>query len=71
MGLVVSACDARPDVFIVSFSERLMLPLCLENAFEPFLVVVVCFLHFHILCPTHASHRPPLCAVGRAPKVRP
>ena len=39
MGLVVSACDARPDVFIVSFSERLMLPLCLENAFEPFFVV--------------------------------
>jgi len=28
----VSACEARPDFFIVSFSERLMLYLCVSKA---------------------------------------
>ena len=28
----MSACEARPDFFIVSFSERLMLYLCVSKA---------------------------------------
>ena len=66
-GLVVSACDARPDVFIVSFSERLMLvrPLCLENAFEPFLVYssrsMFFWIFFFILCRTRIAPPTELC----------
>ena len=72
-GLVVSACDARPDVFIVSFSERLMLGLCvskMRSSRSSCSRSMFFWIFFFILCRTRIAP-PTAVPVGRERTDRP